>query len=80
MRKLVQFGLLEMLKLYLLSFSGPMDPGMAWTVRMQEKLNPHLRLPSQSQMEAYGSIKELKERDMMMGRINVSVAVMKCGV
>lgn len=79
-RKLVQFGLLEMLKLYLLSFSGPMDPGMAWTVRMQEKLNPHLRLPSQSQMEAYGSIKELKERDMMMGRINVSVAIMKCGV
>ncbi|KAI2789530.1 hypothetical protein POX_d05023 [Penicillium oxalicum] len=73
-RKLVQFGLLEMLKLYLLSFSGPMDPGMAWTVRMQEKLNPHLRLPSQSQMEAYGSIKELKERDMMMGRINQRVA------
>ncbi|CEJ58215.1 hypothetical protein PMG11_06881 [Penicillium brasilianum] len=68
-RKFVQFGLLEMLKLYLLNFSGPMDPGMAWTIRMQEKLNPHLRLPAQSQTDAYGSIKELRERDMIMGKI-----------
>lgn len=72
-RKFVQFGLLEMLKLYLLSFSGPLDPGMAWTVRMQEKLHPSLRLPAQSQTDAYGSIKELRERDMIMGKIVVRV-------
>lgn len=70
-RKFIQFGLLEMLKSYLLSFSGPMDPGMAWTVRMQEKLHPKLRVPEQSQTDAYGSIKELKERDMIMGKIVV---------
>jgi hypothetical protein len=69
--KFIQFGLLEMLKLYLLNFSGPMDPGMAWTIRMQEKLHPHLRLPAQSQTDAYGSIKELRERDMIMGKIVV---------
>ena len=72
-RKFVQFGLLEMLKLYLLSFSDPLDPGMAWTTRVQEKLHPNLRLPAQSQTDAYGSIKELRERDMIMGKIVVCV-------
>ncbi|CAI7632593.1 unnamed protein product [Penicillium glandicola] len=69
-RKFIQFGLLELLKSYLLSFSSPMDPGMSWTIRMQEHLNPNLRLPAaQSQTEAYGSTKELKERDMIMGKL-----------
>ncbi|KAJ5686676.1 hypothetical protein N7536_009295 [Penicillium majusculum] len=69
-RKFIQFGLLELLKSYLLSFSSPMDPGMSWTIRMQEHLHPDLRLPvAQSQTEAYGSTKELKERDMIMGKL-----------
>ncbi|KAJ5812928.1 YAP-binding/Alf4/Glomulin [Penicillium robsamsonii] len=69
-RKFIQFGLLELVKSYLLSFSSPMDPGMSWTIRMQEHLHPDLRLPAaQSQTEAYGSTKELKERDMIMGKI-----------
>ncbi|KAG0158287.1 hypothetical protein PDIDSM_5800 [Penicillium digitatum] len=69
-RKFIQFGLLELLKSYLLSFSGPMDPGMSWTIRMQEHLHPDLRLPAaQSQTQAYGSTKELKERDMIMGKL-----------
>ncbi|KAJ5782522.1 YAP-binding/Alf4/Glomulin [Penicillium paradoxum] len=68
-RKFTQFGLLELLKSYLLSFSSPMDPGMSWTIRMQERLHPNLRLPTQSQTEAYGSTKALKERDMIMGKI-----------
>lgn len=72
-RKFIQFGLMEMLKLYLLSFSDPLDPGMSWTIRMQEKLHPNLRLPAQSQTDAYGSIKELRERDMIMGKIVVCV-------
>lgn len=70
-RKFIQFGLLELLKSYLLSFSGPMDPGMSWTVRMQEHLHPSLRLPEQSQTQAYSGTKELKERDMLMGKIVV---------
>ncbi|KAJ5200550.1 YAP-binding/Alf4/Glomulin [Penicillium cf. griseofulvum] len=69
-RKFIQFGLLELVKSYLLSFSSPIDPGMSWTIRMQEHLHPDLRLPAaQSQTEAYGSTKELKERDMIMGKI-----------
>jgi hypothetical protein len=72
-RKFIQFGLLELLKSYLLSFSSPVDPGMSWTIRMQEHLHPDLRLPAaQSQTEAYGSTKELKERDMIMGKLMVS--------
>ncbi|KAJ5098106.1 hypothetical protein N7532_005107 [Penicillium argentinense] len=67
--KLIQFGLVEMLKSYLLSFSSPADPGLSWTVRMQESLNPNLRLPGQSQLEAYKTSKELKERDMIMGKL-----------
>lgn len=70
-RKFIQFGLVELLKSYLLSFSGPLDPGMSWTVRMQEHLNPNLRLPEQSQLEVYTSTKELKERDMIMAKIAV---------
>ncbi|KAI2706535.1 hypothetical protein DTO013E5_156 [Penicillium roqueforti] len=69
-RKFIQFGLLELLKSYLLSFSSPMDPGMSWTIRMQEHLHPDLRLPgTKSQTDAYGSTKELKERDMVMGKL-----------
>lgn len=72
-RKFIQFGLLELLKSYLLNFSRPMDPGLSWTVRMQEHLHPTLRLPEQSQTDAYTSNKELKERDMIMGKIVVSI-------
>ncbi|CAG8112031.1 unnamed protein product [Penicillium olsonii] len=69
-RKFIQFSLLELLKSYLLSFSGPTDPGMSWAIRMQEHLHPDLRLPgSQSQTEAYASTKKLKERDMIMGKL-----------
>ncbi|KAJ5310008.1 Zinc finger DHHC-type palmitoyltransferase [Penicillium atrosanguineum] len=68
-RKFIQFGLVELLKSYLLSFSSPMDPGMSWTIRMQEHLHPSLRLPEQSQTQAYSSTKELKERDMLLGKI-----------
>ncbi|KAJ5785501.1 uncharacterized protein N7503_010713 [Penicillium pulvis] len=67
--KFLQFGLIEVLKVYLLSHSGPMDPGMSWTVRMQEHFHPALKLPEQSQSEAYTATTELKERDMIMGKI-----------
>lgn len=69
--KFVQFGLLELLKSYLLGFSGLVDPGMSWAIRMQEQLHPNLRMQEQSQTEAYVTNKELKERDMIMGKIVV---------
>lgn len=69
--KFLQFALLELLKSYLLHFSSPTDPGMSWAVRMQEHLHPSLRMPGQSQTEAYSSTKELRERDMIMGKIVV---------
>ena len=70
-RKFVQFGLLELLKSYLLSLSSPTDPGMSWAVRMQEALHPNLRLPQQSQTDAYVNTTVLKERDLIMGKIAV---------
>lgn len=73
--KFIQFGLIEVLKVYLLSHSGPMDPGLSWTVRMQENFHPTMKLPEQSQTEAYSSTKELKERDMVMGKITVQTLI-----
>lgn len=71
--RLLQFGLVEVLKSYLLSFgSSPMDPGMAWAGRLQEKLYPESVLASSgSQSELYASRDDLRERDMIIGRIMV---------
>lgn len=71
--RLLQFGLVEVLKSYLLSFSSsPMDPGMAWAVRLQEKLYPETVLASSgSQTELYASREDLREKDMIVGRILV---------
>ena len=72
-RGFLQFGLIELLKSYLLSFSGPLEPGMSWAIRLQEKLHPELLLPAkQSQMDLYATTKHLKERDMIMAKITVS--------
>lgn len=69
-RRFLQFGLIEMLKSYLLSFAGPADPGMSWSIRLQEKLHPELKLPDKpSQIETYATTKHLKERDMLMAKI-----------
>ncbi|KAL5355830.1 DUF1760-domain-containing protein [Aspergillus floccosus] len=69
-RKFLQFGLIELVKSYLLSFSKPMDPGMCWAIRLQEKLRPGTRMPGQqSQTEAFSESKELRERDMIMAKI-----------
>ncbi|KAI9044643.1 uncharacterized protein KD926_011613 [Aspergillus affinis] len=69
-KKFLQFGLVELLKSYLLSFSSPSDPGMSWTVRLQEKLRPETCLPGRpSQIDVYANNKQLKERDMIMAKI-----------
>ena len=72
-KKFLQFGLLELLKSYLLSLCSPLDPGMSWAIRLQEKLHPDTILPRlSSQMDAYATNKQLRERDMIIGKITVS--------
>ncbi|GLA15902.1 hypothetical protein AnigIFM62618_002459 [Aspergillus niger] len=69
-QKFLQFGLIEALKSYLLSFTGPSDPGMSWAIRLQEKLQPGLRLAKQeTPSDAFANHKELKERDMIIAKI-----------
>lgn len=71
-KKFLQFGLIELLKSYLLSFSGPTDPGMSWTIRLQEMLHPETCLPGRpSQTDVYAGNKHLRERDMIMAKIVV---------
>ena len=72
-RRFLQFGLVEVLKSYLLSFSGPLDPGMSWAIRLQEKLHPESRIPGrESQTDIYSATQHLRERDMIMSKITVS--------
>ncbi|PLB51176.1 DUF1760-domain-containing protein [Aspergillus steynii IBT 23096] len=69
-KKFLQFGLIELLKSYLLSFSSWTDPGMSWTIRLQEKHHPERCLPGRpSQTDVYASNKQLRERDMIMAKI-----------
>lgn len=70
-RSFLQFGLVEVLKSYLLSFSGPLDPGMSWAIRLQEKLHPESRIPGKSQTDTYSTTQHLRERDMIMSKITV---------
>ncbi|KAF7596703.1 hypothetical protein BBP40_000131 [Aspergillus hancockii] len=68
-KKFLQFGLIELIKSYMLSLSGPMDPGMSWTVRLQEKLQTRPLAAQVSETEVFSKNKELRERDMIMGKI-----------
>ncbi|PLN79111.1 DUF1760-domain-containing protein [Aspergillus taichungensis] len=69
-KRFLQFGLVELLKSYLLSFSGPTDPGMSWAVRLQEKLHPEKRIPNKaSPTDQYTNDQALRERDMIMAKI-----------
>jgi hypothetical protein len=72
-KKFLQFGLIELIKSYMLSFSGPMDPGMSWTIRLQEKLQPRPLVGQVSETEVFSKNKELRERDMIMGKITVGL-------
>ncbi|PLB40573.1 uncharacterized protein BDW47DRAFT_89046 [Aspergillus candidus] len=71
-KRFLQFGLVELLKSYLLSFSGPADPGMSWAIRLQEKLHPEkrIRIPNKaSPTDQYTNDQALRERDMIMAKI-----------
>jgi len=72
LKKLLQFGLIELLKSYMLSFTSATDSGMCWTVRLQEKLHPQPRMPlSLTRTDYYATVKHFKERDMIVGKITV---------
>ncbi|KAF7172934.1 hypothetical protein CNMCM5623_005085 [Aspergillus felis] len=69
-KRFLQFGLIELLKSYLLGLAGPMDPGMSWAIRLHEKLHPETRLPGKaSQTDVYCSNNYLKDRDMILAKI-----------
>lgn len=48
-------------------------PGLAWSCRLQERSHPHTIIPGrQTYMEIFHQNKELRERDVIVGRIVVS--------
>lgn len=72
-RKLVQFGLIEVLKSYMLSLASPTDSGISWALRLQEKLAPEesRMATSLSKTHIHTTMEHLKERDMIVGKIAV---------
>ncbi|KAK2753158.1 hypothetical protein FQN54_007984 [Arachnomyces sp. PD_36] len=81
--RLLQFGLIELLKAYLLSFGSQSPPGMDWTLRLQEKLSSQQPMSKvMSCTELFASEENLKERDINIGKITVrhSMAQPKLGL
>ncbi|KLJ11858.1 hypothetical protein EMPG_13005 [Blastomyces silverae] len=63
--RLMQFGLVELLKTYLLHCINEAPAGMQWALRLQEKLDTKNRMHSSlSLIEEFGRDGHLKERDM----------------
>ncbi|KAL1849722.1 YAP1-binding protein 1 [Paecilomyces lecythidis] len=70
LKRLLQFGLIELLKAYMLSLTNPADSGMCWAIRLHEQLHPESRIPSLlTKTDHYGNSKALRERDMILGKI-----------
>lgn len=73
-QKLIQFGLIETLKIYLISISRLQDPGLSLALRIIEQTDRHnLELPRElkSKTQMYSEVDYLKERDAIVGRICV---------
>ncbi|PGH09697.1 hypothetical protein AJ80_07648 [Polytolypa hystricis UAMH7299] len=69
-QRFMQFGLVELLKTYLLHCISEPVSGMQWAIRLQEKLDPQARMPaSLSRTEEFSNVQYLKERDMTIGKI-----------
>ncbi|EAS28281.1 uncharacterized protein CIMG_09485 [Coccidioides immitis RS] len=68
-QRLVQFGLIEVLKAYLLSCTDEQPPGMQWALRVQERLDPGAVTPGLSLIEHFNQAEYAKERDSTMGKI-----------
>ncbi|OJD17107.1 hypothetical protein ACJ73_08824 [Blastomyces percursus] len=68
--RLMQFGLVELLKTYLVHCINEAPAGMRWALRLQEKLDTKNRMHSSlSLIEQFGRDGHLKERDMTVGKI-----------
>ncbi|EDN09321.1 predicted protein [Histoplasma mississippiense (nom. inval.)] len=68
--RLMQFGLIELLKTYLLHCVNATPAGMLWALRLQEKLDTRNQMHSSlSLIGAFGKEDYLKERDMTVGKI-----------
>ncbi|EER42050.1 conserved hypothetical protein [Histoplasma capsulatum H143] len=68
--RLMQFGLIELLKTYLLHCVNVAPAGMQWALRLQEKLDTRNQMHSSlSLIGAFGKEEYLKERDMTVGKI-----------
>ncbi|KAL1965758.1 hypothetical protein VTN77DRAFT_5258 [Rasamsonia byssochlamydoides] len=70
-RKLLQFGLIEVLKSYMLSVASPTESGMSLALRLQEKLRPEEARTTTglSKTHIHAATEHLKERDMIIGKI-----------
>lgn len=71
-QRLVQFGLIEVMKTYLLQCTGEQPPGMQWALRLQEKRGD-MDVPQSFNLTQLFNEKEYaKERDTTVGKIVVS--------
>lgn len=78
-RKLVQFALIEVLKSYILSLSGPTDSGLSWTLRLQETLGNNITSLTNklSKTHIHTTEEHLRERDLIVSRITVCMSLGK---
>ncbi|WEW61228.1 YAP1-binding protein 1 [Emydomyces testavorans] len=68
-QRLVQFGLIEVLKTYLLQCTNEQPSGMQWALRLQEKLDT-VPVPSVFDLtELFNQTEYAKERDTTVGKI-----------
>ncbi|KAK2854398.1 hypothetical protein FQN49_005129 [Arthroderma sp. PD_2] len=70
-RRLLQFGLIETLKTYLLQcVDEPAPSGMQWAVRLQEKVDrPRIQSMLPTCIEQFQNTEHLRERDTTLGKI-----------
>lgn len=72
-RKLIQFGLIEVLKSYMLSLSGQEHSGLWLALRLLENVVPQEErsINRLSKIHLYTEHEQLKERDLIIGKICV---------
>ncbi|RAO70719.1 uncharacterized protein BHQ10_006731 [Talaromyces amestolkiae] len=70
-QKLVQFGLIEVLKTYMLSLTTPDKSGLWFALRLLEKSDQRGKSSTDqnSRIRMYTEDEQLKERDLIVGRI-----------
>ncbi|KAF5014256.1 hypothetical protein F66182_14825, partial [Fusarium sp. NRRL 66182] len=70
-QKLVQFGLIEVLKTYMLSLTTPDNSGLWLALRLLEKSDQQGKSSTDqnSRIRMYTEDEQLKERDLIVGRI-----------